>query len=223
MAILEKFVSARARLVQNEDFDDSGCVLVAYEFERGGRNDRTEGNAQFTYDRQNGEERQNSSFGASLCWSALAPSIEGVVGVVDTVRDIGAFDALYAYDEDDFSLQNFRMAFALEHYGLDRQQVEIVKRVTVDEIETRYNPGYFRNVSGLHMSIQWLNYWSAAAQREVCRNDVFGLSDVAEVREIDDRGGVRVRLAKRPGRYDDAEFHTKQLEVRRRLGLLEES
>jgi hypothetical protein len=157
-----------------------------------------------------------------LCLNALPENAEHIVCGADTIWEAGAFAALYAYDEDDFSIQNLPCRYGMERYGLELEQVEIFERVGVEEIDTRYNPGYFDNVSGLHVSVQWLNYWSEAAQEEICRSDVLELSDIAEVREIDDRGGVRVRLAERPGRYDDVEFHTKQLEVRRRLGLLQE-
>jgi hypothetical protein len=161
---------------------------------------------------------QKGCFDACLFWNAIPEDVEDVVRRIDAIWCAGSFDALYAYDEDDLSLQNVTGPIHMQDYGLDETQVEFVKKGPVTEIDTRENPGYFENRNGLHVSVQWLNYWSAEAQRMMFGGSLPQLPSGVEVADLG-AGAVRVRLAKRPGRFDDVAFHKLQLECRRCLGL----
>jgi hypothetical protein len=155
-----------------------------------------------------------TSITAALYWRFLPESIEDVVRGIDVIWGHGGFSVLYAYDYDDFRLQNTTAVPGMEHSGLIREQVDFVKRFgVVEEIDTRANPGFFVNSEGLFWSIQWLNYWSAEAQRRMFGGLLENLTDEVQRTSLE-AGAVRVRLLDRPGRFDDVQFHQRQLRFR---------
>ncbi len=179
-----------------------------------GSHEENTGNVSFACNLRNG--RFWTSMSAMLLWRCLPPSTEQLVPTVDRIWQRADWSVLYAYDEDDFGIQNDTMLLAIDYYGVDRNQVTVVPAPggLTEEIDTRANPGYFLNHDGLFWSVQWLNYWSAEAQDRMFGKLPPALPEGITVKDMGD-GAVRVRLGERPGKYDDVEFHKLQLEFRR--------
>src|SRR5262245_33361978 len=94
-----------------------------------------------------------------LSWPFLPVAVDRVVDSMDRLWKAEQFLVLYVYDQDDYSLQNATAVPGMEHWGLDRDQVDFVNRFgIVEEIDTRANPGYMLNHEGLLWSVQWLDY-----------------------------------------------------------------
>jgi hypothetical protein len=165
-----------------------------------------------------GSRVRTGAIGIRLFWRALPRDIEDVVATTDAIWRAGRFDSIYIYDEDDFAIQNLKMFCALSTYGLDQNQVELVTRGPVTEIETSHNPGFWTNREGLQVSVQWLNYWSREAQNLMFGGRPHEFPSGSEVTDLGD-GALRLRLSMKPGRFDDEAFHLLQLECRRCLGL----
>ena len=123
---------------------------------------------------------------------------------------------LYAFDCDDYMIQNSRSLLLMHHFGLRRKDVEIISVLggIVKEIYTRQNPGFAFYRDDFVWTIQWVNYWSKGSRERMFRSWPEVWPKGIEVLELPD-GGVRVRLGKRPGRYDDVNFHRLQLAFRR--------
>ncbi len=177
----------------NEDVGSVGIVTLAY------------GN------------KQGYSLGCKLLWSGLSHETDALTVHMDRLWDSERWCVLYAYDQDDHSLQNLTTLMMLEDFGLVRDQVELINRFgIVDEIDTRGNPGYTLNHDGLLWSVQWLSYWSARAQEKMFTTPPRKFPAGVEVKDLG-QGAIRVRLSEKPGRFDDVEFHKRQLECRRGL------
>jgi hypothetical protein len=152
-----------------------------------------------------------------LFWSCLPAAIETVVSHIDGVWLKAPWTVLYAYDQDDFALQNTRSVPGMELSGLDRDQVDIVLAPggVVEEIDTRENPGFFLNHDHLFWSVQWLNYWSAHSQHRMFGELPAQLPTGVSVKSLP-HSALRIRLSEKPGRFDDVGFHQTQLKFRRR-------
>ena len=136
---------------------------------------------------------------------------------LDRLWSMCSWNALYAYDQVDFTVQNSRSVPGMEHYGLIRQQVDIVKRFgSVEEIEVWANPGHLMNADNLYWSVQWVNYWSMQSQVRMFGSHISALPDWLQLDEVAG-GAVRVRLSESPGKLDDVDFHERQMACRRLL------
>jgi hypothetical protein len=175
--------------------------------------DRNTGNVTFACNSVGG--RYCTTMRTMLFWSCLPADIEAVVSHIDEIWSQAGWSVLYAYDDDDYRLQNHASVCGMEMYGLERDQVEIALAVggVVEEIDTRANPGYFLNHDGLFWSVQWLNYWNEDSQREMFGELPAELPDGVSVKHLG-HGAVRVRLAEKPGRFNDLRFHDTQLRFR---------
>ena len=160
-------------------------------------------------------ETQWTSVTAMLFWQSLPSPIEEVVDAIDGLWERATWSVLYAYDEDDFTLQNVRSMPGMEMYGIDAEQVELVSAIggVVREIDTRANPGYFLNQEGLFWSVQWLNYWNAETQLRMFGQLLRQLPEGMQAKRLGE-GAIRVRLSDRPGHFDDVCFHEQQLMFR---------
>lgn len=166
------------------------------------------GNLSFAY---NG---RTCTLTAKLLWAFLPMEIGELVATLDRLWSSRYWSAVYAYDEDDFSLQNATAVPGMEHWGLDRAQVRLVKRFgVVEEIDSRGNPGYMLNHGGMLWSVQWLNYWSKDSQERIFAEAPTTFPPGVEVAHLN-HGSIRMRVREKPGRYDDIEFHERQLQCR---------
>lgn len=160
--------------------------------------------------------KRGYSLTGKLLWSCL-PLIDAVVESMDSLWNIGQWSVLYAYDQDDYSLQNTTAVPGMQHWGLDREQLHFVTRFgVVEEIDPRGNPGYMLDHDGLLWSVQWLNYWSKQAQEQMLTAPLARLPEGVERQELG-ASAVRIRLGEKPGRLDDVAFHELQLECRHSL------
>jgi hypothetical protein len=153
---------------------------------------------------------------ATMLWPSLPRSIEKVIAGLDTIWWRSTWLVLYAYDSDDFSLQNCTMSLGLENWGLVRDQLDFATRYGVEVIDAKANPGYMLNQDGLFWSIQWLNYWNDEAQRRMLTQPVADLP-AGVIAEHFGQGALRIKLGEWPGRLDDVAFHQLQLECRKSL------
>ncbi len=151
--------------------------------------------------------QQSFSLGARIEWSHLPIDIEAVTRFTDRLWRLDEWLVLYAYDQDDFSVQNTTSVPGMEHWGIDRDQVEIINRSGLgNEIDTQANPGFMLNRDGLLSSVQWLNYWSAAALGRMFTAPPEDFPAGVEISHLDE-GAIRMRLGVHPGRIDDIDFH----------------
>lgn len=216
--MVQELVDAPGIFVQQEIQTRGGSFMGTYEFKRKEKEKagHRHGSACLGYlPLQN----QNGCLTLTLFWSSLPPDIERVVAAVDDIWRAGSFDSLYAYDYLDHSIQNKDMPYGMEYYGLDPQQVEYRPVFGMEIIDTRYNPGFKENRDGVLFSVQWLTYWSQRAQKAILKSTMPPLPPGVEMAHLPD-GGVRLRLGKSPGRFDDVPFHQLQLATRETLGLL---
>jgi hypothetical protein len=157
------------------------------------------------------------SLTAKILWSNIQAGICELVEIIDRIWGREVWSSLYVYDQDDFSLQNSSAVPGMKHWGIDRDQVELINRLGIaDEIDTRANPGYLLNHDGDLLSVQWLNYWSSDAQGRIFTAPPRDFPAGLQVSDVGN-GSLRLRLSENPGRFDDVEFHRRQLECRCRL------
>jgi hypothetical protein len=160
---------------------------------------------------------QQYSVTAKVLWSQVRACISELIDIIDRIWRCEEWSSLYVYDQDDFSLQNIRGVPAMRHCGIDRDQVELINPFGIaDEIDTRANPGYLLNHGGDLLSVQWLNYWSSDSQGRIFTEPPRDFPPGVDVSDLG-HGSFRVRLSDSPGRFDDVEFHRRQLECRCRL------
>jgi hypothetical protein len=214
---LQALIGAGSLKSQKELGGKGDSFSIVDELENSATPEVCHGSTSFTY---MPIQEQKGSFGALVFLKTLPKNIEDVVTAIDALWHEGLFTALYAYDKDDFDLQNMRMPFGISHYGIDEAQITVVKRTGVDEIDTSGNPGFLVNNDGLLVSVQWLNYWNLRAQTALFGGPPQKLPAGVELTSLAN-GAIRLRLGKKPGQFDDVGFHELQLETRRCLGLTE--
>lgn len=190
---------------------------LVYELESSIRRSVSFGIVSFSF---GGLQSGGASMNAHILWKSVPSSTDAILDALDYIWEVGTFECLYAFDDDDSTIQNLRIPLAMEYYGIKDDQVSFVKKGIVTEIEPRFNPGYWANSGGMLCSIQWLNYWNSLAQTKLFGGPIGGrLPPNVETRQLPS-GAIRVRLSERPGRFDDESFHLLQLECRRCLGLI---
>jgi hypothetical protein len=192
-------------------------TYVVYVLENAGASRDYDGTVSFAF---GGDEVGRASIKATLPWASIVLDTYELVKTLDELWGASSLDTLYAYDEDDYIIQNLRIPIAMAFHGISDSQVEFVKKGPLTQIDPQSNPGYWVNEGGLHKSIQWLNYWSMRAQKLLFGGPIPRTVPAGvELRDLDE-GAVCFRLAERPGQYDDVAFHQLQLDCRKCLGLI---